>query len=297
MGSKKQKKSPEEIKMPKLVLDLEDPFIRKLSKKILFLDIETSLIEARIFRPGQQQINANQLTSKTRILTMAGGYLYDMLTKKEEGMWSCSNHRSTTFNKDPLDDTEILATIWHELDKAEVVVAHNAVFDRGWLLGRFLEKGWKMPSKFFLFCTYQNLRPFNMVSKKLDELSKTLIGNRKVAVDYELWYRCSEGDKYAFEKMEEYNLGDIYETLFKVWLRTAYYNPHRAIDFTNPQACYANCRVDGSALAEYGTYRNRSNGLTYNLYINERAGIQYIDRYNDRSIKAGTGLVRPHLGY
>lgn len=283
------------LQMPELKFNLKDPFIKELSRRVLFIDIETSLIDARIFRTGQQQVNANQSTSQTRVLTVAGGSLYDMLTLKEQGMWSCSNHRSSTFKKNPLDDTEVLATVWDELDAAEVVVAHNASFDKGWLFGRFLELGWKLPSRFYLFCTYRNLTPFSMTSKKLNELSKTLIGKKKIDTTIDLWMRCSAGEKAAFQEMEEYNLGDVYNTLFKVFMRTAYYNPLKAVDFTNPKSSVSNCRVDGSKLVACGLHLNRQNGLYYKLYKNPKAGIQYIDRYNTKSKKSGIGLVRPHV--
>ncbi len=282
------------LEMPELEFDFSDPFIKRMAKKTTFIDIETSLIDARIFRTGKQDIKASQLTSKTRILTMAGGTLYDLVTLGDMGMWSCSNHRSSTFAKDPLDDTEILALAWDLLDKSDVVIAHNASFDRGWLMGRFLELGWKLPSRFYLYCTYRSLSGFSMTSKKLDELSKTLIGNKKISTDFELWMRCAEGEKDAFIEMEEYNLGDVHDTLFKVFMRTAYYNPYRAVDFTNPDTVMANCRVDGSSLVESGEHLNRFNGLSYKLYMNERAGIEYIDRYNTNSKKSGIGLIRPH---
>lgn len=287
--------APTKLKMPTLKFNLDDPFIKGLTKKVLFIDIETSLINARVFRTGLQQVNASQSTSQTRILTVAGGTLYDMATQGEEGMWSCSNHRSSTFQEDPLDDTEILATVWDELDKAEVVVAHNASFDKGWLFGRFLELGWKLPSRFFLFCTYRTLTPFNLTSKKLDELSKTLIGSKKLSTNMDLWMRCSEGDREAFKEMEAYNVGDVYNTLYKVFMRTAYYNPIKAIDFTNPNTTDANCRIDGSILTPWGTHLNRANGLRYNMYKNTKAGIMYISRYNTKSKKSDMGLVRPHV--
>lgn len=283
--------------MSPLQLDLESTYIRNLSKKVLFIDIETSLVNARVFRTGTQIINANQLTSRTKILTVAGGWLYDLLKGDESGMWSCSNHRSSTFKKDPLNDTEVLTDVWHELDRAEVVVAHNASFDQGWLFGRFLELGWQLPSKFFLFCTYRNLTPFNLTSKKLDELSKSLIGSKKLPTDFSLWSRCSDGDKTAFEQMEEYNRGDVYNTLFKVWQRTAYYNPHKAIDFSDPNSNNVLCKVDGGILLEYPTKYNRKNGLKYYRYINPRSNTVYIDRYNTNSSKAGKGFIRPEVGY
>jgi len=283
------------LKMPELKFNFRDSHIRRVAKKVTFLDIETSLVDARVFRTGKQQVNASQLTSQTRILTVAGGSLYDLVTKGEEGMWSCSNHRSSTFNKNPLDDTEILATVWEVLDQSDVIVAHNAAFDRGWLMGRFLELGWRLPSRFYTFCTYRNLTPFNMTSKKLDELSQNLIGTKKLPTDMSLWMRCSEGEKKAFKEMEEYNIGDVYNTLFKVFMRTAYYNPIKAIDFSNPDIKIPTCKVDGTKLKYVGEYLNRRNGLSYHLYRNPRSGTEYVDRYNIRSKKSGIGLVRPHV--
>ena len=281
--------------MQNLKLDLRDPYIKDLTKRIQFIDIETSLITAKVFRTGTQFVQASQLTDTTKILTVAGGSLHDMITKGEEGVWSCSNHRSSTFKKDPLDDSEILATVWDILDQAEVIVAHNAVFDKGWLMGRFLELGWQLPSRFFLFCTYQNLRPFSMTSKKLNELSQNLIGSKKIPTDMELWQRCSRGEVAAFKEMERYNIGDIYSTMFKIWERTAYYNPRKAIDFSNKSSMDIQCRVDGKYLLEIGIHRNRNNGLSYNLYKNPRSGIQYIDRYNTHSKKSGLGFIKPHV--
>ena len=276
-------------------LDYKDPFIKKVSKKIVFLDIETSLVTAQVFRTGNQYVQAKQLKDTTKILTVAYSNLYNLEKQGKKSVQILSNRFSKSFKKDPHDDTELLKKIWKVLDKADVVVAHNAAFDKGWLHGRFLELGLPLPSRYFLFCTYQNLRPFNMTSKKLDELSQNLIGTAKLPTDFELWARCSRGEVAAFKEMEEYNIGDVYDTLFKVWKRTAAYNPIKAIDFTNPDSEDIVCKVDGQYLVEDGKYRNRSTGLYYFKYKNPRLGIGYVDRYNINSKKAGTGFVRAHV--
>jgi hypothetical protein len=276
-----------------LKLDFRDPYVKDLSKKIIFLDIETSLVTAKIFRTGNQFIEAKQLQDTTKILTVAYGSLHDLQSKGKEGVTVLSNRTSKNFKKDPHDDSELLKNLWPILDKAEVIVAHNSRFDRGWLLGRYVELGMELPSHFFDFCTFQNLRPFNMTSKKLDELSKNLIGTRKLPTDFTLWERCSHGDVKAFKEMEAYNIGDVYDTLYRLWLRTAYYNANKAIDFANPDSRDIQCKVDGRYLEEYGVYTNRANGLKYYQYKNPRSGQVYVDRYNTNSRKAGLGLVRP----
>lgn len=281
------------IQIPEIQLDYQDPFISDLSKKVLFLDIETSLIDARVFRTGNQFIGIDNLNTSTRILTVACGTLHDLEHKKQKAVTVYSNRKSKTFKRDPLDDREVLEKVWHRLDSAKVVVAHNASFDQGWLHGRFVELGWSLPSRYFLFCTYRNLQPFQFTSKKLDHLSKTLVGTEKLPTGWNLWNRCSNGDRSAFIEMEDYNRVDVYDTLFKVWKRTAYYNPIKAIDFTNPDSDIIQCKVDGGPLYEDGLYHNRTNGKVYNKYLNPRSNQAYQDRYNTDSKKAGLGLVKP----
>ena len=59
------------LKMPKLTFNTKSEHVRSVMKKCTFLDIETSLNTAYVFRTGKQQINASQLTTTTKILTVA----------------------------------------------------------------------------------------------------------------------------------------------------------------------------------------------------------------------------------
>ena len=179
------------------------------------------------------------------------------------------------------------------MDQSEVIVAHNASFDRGWIEGRFMDLGWKQPSKYFVYCTYQALHGLHGNSKKLDYLSQKLIGTEKVKHEgMPLWIRCSEGDVEAFEEMEKYNIGDIYDTLYQVFMRTALYVPrHKCIDLSG-EGLY--CTVTGDDLVKQKkVYRNRKTGLLYYTYKNEKYGFEYRDRYNTRSKKADKGYVTP----
>ena len=106
-----------------------------------------------------------------------------------------------------------------------------------------------------------------------------------------LWIGCSEGDYDSFVKMEEYNIGDIYDTLYKVFMRTALYAPHKAIDLSGNGLF---CKVTGHPLEELeDEYVNRNTGLLYTRYQNPEFGFTYRDRYNTRSKKAGLGYVTP----
>lgn len=289
----KIKNSLKKIKIPDMDLDMSDEHIRRVTKKVQFIDIETSLVTARVFRTGLQNINADQMTGTTRILTVAGGSMFDLINKGEAGIWGHSNHHGKAFNDDPLDDTFVLRKVWNILDKADTIVAHNARFDRSWLMGRFLELGWKLPSKFSVVCTYQNLHAYNMTSKKLQELSKNLIGTEKIHTDMSLWMRCSDGDRAAFDEMLRYNKGDIFDTLFKVYMRTCQYAPDFGVDLTNYGNTIPQCKVTGDALImEKKQYLNRMSNLRYFVYRNPNNGVQYVDRYNTKSKKANIGLIK-----
>lgn len=273
----------------------KDPFIADKMKRVVFLDIETALIDARIFRPGLQTINYNQLSGYTKLLTAAWGTMWDLYTKKQAGVRAVGNHMSQEFQKNPLDDTYVLRRLWKILDDADVIVAHNAAFDRGWILGRFLQLGWPMPSKFSTVCTLRGLSKYNFTSKKLDALSDQLVGSRKIETTFQLWNECSNGSRAAFKKMMDYNKGDVFDTLFKVYLATAQYYPDYCVDFADYSSGLPHCKVTGEPLDVLDElYLNRKNGCEYQLYRNSVLGITYRDRYNITATKANQGFIIHH---
>lgn len=283
--------------MPDFAPNIERPHVEKMMKKTVFLDIETSLLQFYGFRTGMQRPNIDSLVEghdTTRLLTAAWGTWWDLYNKGADGVVSVGNHhRKGQFKKDPLNDEYVLGKLWKVLDEAEVVVAHNAAFDAGWIEGRFMDMGWKKPSKYYVYCTFRTLQGMNSTSKKLDYLSQKLIGTEKVSHDgLPLWIGCSNGDLESFVKMEEYNIGDIYDTLYQVYMRTALYvNRYKCIDLAG-DGLY--CTVTGDTLTKMDElYKNRNTALLYTQYENEKYGFIYRDRYNVRSKKAGLGLITP----
>ena len=79
-----------------ITLNTNDDFIRSKMKRVYFLDIETALINARVFRTGLQTVSFNQLDGYTRLLTAAWGTMWDLYTKGEEGVKGVSNHTGDT---------------------------------------------------------------------------------------------------------------------------------------------------------------------------------------------------------
>ena len=273
----------------KIEFDVSNPKVVEKMKKTLFLDIETSLIDARVFSTGKQYIGINQTSSKTKLLTAAGGTLFDLYTKREAGVWATGNHLFDTFDEDPLDDRGVLEEVWEKLDQADTIVCHNAKFDDGWIKGRFLQEGMPLPSPYKVVCTYRALGNFNLNSKKLDYLSETLVGTNKLKTSWSLWDRCSDGEIEAFEEMLEYNKGDIANTLFQIYLRTAAYYPKKCVSLAISGQLI--CQVTGFPLDVDGVMEK--NGLEYVVYKNPEYNIYYRDRYNCYSKKSGKGYIVP----
>ena len=275
----------------KVNFNIKNKTVANKMKRVTLLDIETSLVDVRVFGTGKQFINIDQFKSRTRLLTVAGGTLYDLHTKGASAVWAYGNHMYDSFETDPLDDTDLLDQIWGILDDSDVIVAHNAAFDKGWLHGRFLELGWNLPSPYKVVCTYRGLTGYNMNSKKLDSLSHTLVGTAKIKTDFRLWDRCSDGDRDAFEEMMKYNIGDIFDTLFQVYVRTAAYYPKKCVDLSIPGT--PSCKVSGQLLVQYGTITNDANGMEHDVYLNEELNIYYKERVNNESKKKGQGRLVP----
>ena len=273
----------------KIEFDLNNPKVVEKMRKTTFLDIETSLIDARVFSTGKQYIGIDQTSSKTKLLTVAGGTMYDLYTKGEAGVWATGNHLYDTFEADPLDDRGILEEIWEKLDQSDTIVCHNAKFDDGWIRGRFLQEGMPLPSPYKVVCTYRGLAGYSMNSKRLDYLSETLVGTNKLKTSWSLWDRCSDGEIEAFEEMLEYNKGDIYATLFQIYLRTAAYYPKKCVDLS--VSGELTCRVTGYPLDIDGVMEK--NGLEYLVYKDQKHNIYYRDRYNCNSKKSGKGYTVP----
>ena len=285
------------LDMPEFAPNVERAHVQNIMKKTVFLDIETSLLQFYGFRTGMQRPGIDSLVEghdTTRLLTAAWGTWWDLYNNGSDAVVSVGNHhRKGAFKKDPLDDTYVLRQLWKVLDDADIIVAHNAAFDAGWIEGRFMDLGWKKPSKYYVYCTFRTLQGLNGVSKKLDYLSQKLIGSEKVKHDgLPLWVGCSNGDLESFEKMEEYNIGDIYDTLYQVYMRTALYvNRYKCIDLAGDGLF---CTVTGDPLTQMDElYKNRNTALLYTQYANEKYGFIYRDRYNTRSKKAGLGLITP----
>ena len=116
------------------------------------------------------------------------------------------------FAKDPRDDKALLTDLWHLLNEADIVIAHNGKkFDCRKINARFIINGMTPPSPYKIVDTLlEARRNFAFTSNKLSDLAKYLKVRQKIVNSgFQLWKDCMDGDLNAWALMKEYNVGDI----------------------------------------------------------------------------------------
>lgn len=173
------------------------------SANVLILDIETAPISAFVWGIWNQNIATNQIQSDWFCLTWAAKWLF------EKKIYS---GRITPKEVKSQDDARIIHGIWELLNKADIVIAHNAEkFDLPKLNSRFIINGMPPPLPFQTIDTLKHIRrQFGFTSNKLGYVNKLLNLERKSDTGgFELWQKCLQGDVAALKKMEEYNVNDV----------------------------------------------------------------------------------------
>ena len=170
--------------------------------KILILDLESLPILAYTWGVWDQNVSMDQIKKDWCVLSWAAKWLYstetmgDILTPTEAEM---------------RDDKRIMQGLWNVVDKADVVIAHNAKnFDIKKMNARFIVNKIKPPRFFRVIDTLQVARgQFGFTMNKLDYINKILGLEQKIKTEFKLWSDCDEGDPVALKKMMEYNIRDV----------------------------------------------------------------------------------------
>lgn len=110
-----------------------------------------------------------------------------------------------------LDDKRICQSIFGLMEKADIIIAHNAIkFDIRKINSRFLFHGISKPSPYQVIDTLQHSRSnFAHSSHRLDYLGRLLVNKEKLSTDYGLWLKCKAGDPEALKKMDKYCQQDV----------------------------------------------------------------------------------------
>lgn len=122
---------------------------------------------------------------------------------------------------------------------------HNCdKFDNRKLNTRFFLNGMKPPMPYQTIDTLKvAYRYFSFSSNRLDYLGRLITNQGKIKTDYELWVRCSEGDKDALKEMETYNQEDVrlLEEVYcelRPWIKS---HPNLAVLMDAKEQCCPNC--------------------------------------------------------
>jgi DNA polymerase III epsilon subunit-like protein len=243
--------------------------------KILVLDIETAPKKAYVWGAWKQNISANQLISDWYMLSWSAKWFGDD-----------NIYGEVLTGKEALDenDERIMETLWHMLDEADVIVAHNGdKFDVPSINTRFLVNGYPPPSPYKSIDTLKIAkRKFKFTYNRLDYLGEFLgVGGKLETGGMDLWIACVSGDETALAKMAEYNDRDI--TLLEdvyVELRP-YALPHPNHGVTNPEAEYCCSRCGSENVQKRGYYT--TNISKFHKFVCKDCGSWSRARVNIRS--------------
>jgi len=225
--------------------------------KILILDIETAPLRVYVFSLWKQDVYIDQIISNWFMLS-----------------WSCKwlledeviSQRLTGKEVLQEDDSRIVETLWHILNKADWVIAHNgSAFDLPRIQSRFLVHGLP-PTTFYQQIDTKKVaaKEFGFSSNKLEALARVFGIEGKDKTDFTLWSECMKGNESALEYMEKYNRQDI-KVLEEVYLKLrpfvkSHPNYNLYIDSDKPVCPHCGCEeltfVGYYYFTQTGKYKN-----------------------------------------
>lgn len=171
--------------------------------RILILDIETAPIRAKVWDIWNQNVGIDQIDNDWFILTWSAKWLF------EKKVYSA---RLTGKEAIQQKDNRILKGVWHLLNEADIVIAHNGdKFDLPRLNTRFIINRLSPPLPYQSIDTLKTVkRQFAFTSNKLDFVNKVLSLERKQKNEgMPMWNKCYMGDEKALKEMEKYNIKDV----------------------------------------------------------------------------------------
>lgn len=195
--------------------------------KILLLDIETSPLTVYAWGLWKQNINTKQIVDSSSMLCWAAKWL-----GKEEVYFSSVLHGKK----------KMLKGIYKLLEEADAVVHYNGSrFDIPTLNKEFLEADMLPPAPYAQIDLLKTARQqFRFPSNKLDYVGRALGLGQKVSHEgFELWIKCMNKDKEAWERMEAYNKQDVL-LLEKVYIRFLPWiknHPNKALKHDKELSC------------------------------------------------------------
>lgn len=216
---------------------------------ILFFDVEVMASLVLAFPRFKANISPDAVIEEPYMLSYAGSW-------GEGEVFSQKLTDNPDWAYEPKSDYRLICSVWELLDKADIVIAHNAKFDKGWFNQRCAVWGISPPSPYKLICTLKEVRKaFNLPANSLKAVTNYFdLTNKLDSGGMETWVRIYNGDRTAFDDMEEYNIGDI-PTLREVYRTVLPFmttHPNVALYYSDDKPrCY---KCGSTELSETGKY-------------------------------------------
>lgn len=233
------------------------------SANVAVLDIETAPVKAFVWRTWKENILPHQIISDWFCLSWSVKWLNEP---------DCYSKVLTPAEAIKQDDSRIMKDLWHFLEDADVVIAHNGKkFDIPCINTRFLVNDIHPPMPYFQIDTLEVCKKnFRFSHNKLDYINAVLGIEQKHKTDFELWIRCYSGQIDALQEMEKYNRQDVYILEELYWKIRPYIKSHPNMGlFVNAEsdvcpACGSNKLTWGGSyitpLNKYTSFRCESCG-------------------------------------
>lgn len=248
---------------------------------IKIVDVETAPEVVYSFRRFKAFISPEQVIKRGYLLSYS---VADLHTGEVTG-------RNLTdyplFDIDYSDDWELCQELWHVLNDADIIIAHNGYkFDRAYINQRFAFHGMIPPSHYVVVDTLKAAKKqFALPSNALKEMC-LYFETESFKLDNEgfpLWKACCEGDRDAFGRMQTYNDGDVV-SLRDLYLKILPWIPQHP----NVSAYYedevARCPRCGSVHVHIESGKKYNTAIsTFNVIRCEDCGGLSRDRVNTRS--------------
>lgn len=210
------------------------------SVKILVLDLETAPATLYTWGLYNQNMSINQVAFDEYLLCWCAKWI----DSKEIISDALINYKD--FHRNPRNDLNIAKTLHKIVDEADIIVTHNGVdFDLKWLNTLFIKHNLKPVSAYKAVDTkIEAKKRFRFLSNKLDFICQKLGMGRKLHTGgFELWTKCMQGEKRAWQNMVKYCKQDIL-LLEKLYLKMRPYmksHPNLSLYYDRKKTVCSNC--------------------------------------------------------
>jgi len=180
----------------------------QIPPKILYFDIETSLVEMKIdvfdMRVRSGWLDWHDINKSFYVISWAAAWVDDNKPRVH-------SDAVTGYEAKRRKDKRCLQGLWDMLDLADYVVGHNSkAFDHKKVETRFILNRMGRPADFAAKDTLQMARKyFKPESQALDYWARMFGLQQKDHMTREDWVAVNKGDQKTINKMHKYNRGDV----------------------------------------------------------------------------------------